>query len=591
MRQLSFCLLLLLFRGISSADTQDYIKGNVILLRSDIAYIDIGEKDGVIPGEQYEIYYDQRLITSGKIAWSDKNISKSDPLNPAIAAELANYGLPLLVKIKLYVTQANRGGHLNLAYFSELNLDPAEITSPEDMMISRLIHRGLLVRDRDGRIVPDLCGDYEIRDLTYTFYLNPDAKFHTGRPVESSDVLYSLEQLASSPKLTNASSFVLEIVGAEDYRNKLKSEISGIFIIEKNILSITLKQPFPAFEEYLAGPAGYIIPRPGVISSGGITIGAGPYRIKWRDSDALALEPFESPGQMAYLDSIKFVRYANIDEAGLSFELGHLDMINLLGEPPPKFVTHGNFTSQNSNTNDYVILGINNSLNFQKNEYFAKALSFLLDRSSIIRVILGGSGARPFFQIPTERNESISLASPFFPDSAASYLDSIAVPPQNLTLYVDPKYPILTRIARYLEGQLLNKGIKVIVKTIEMSSLDKLSVQNDMDMYLTCFIPVSGMADCILYPLISDRLLGETNLLYFNDEAAQTFTSDLHIETDPARRNSLADGIAQSLANDPPLVFLYQPFQTIIMRTDISGLVNDPAGYVDLRRAFIEMER
>ncbi len=289
------------------------------------------------------------------------------------AAEIAVYE-PMTVKIRLFVAHANRGGHLNVAYFTELNLEPSAIYTPEDMMVSRLIHRGLLIRNADGDIVPDLCGDYEIRDLTYTFYLSPEAVFHNGKPVEAADVAYSLEQLALAPKLTNFSCYVLEIAGVEDFRAHLKQEIKGIFFIDKKTISITLKRPFPAFEDYLAGPAGYVIPKPGYISTGTNSVGAGLYRIKWRGPDGIVLEPFEEVGGEAYLDSLRFVRYANLEEAGLSFELGRLDMINLLGEPPPKFVTRGSFTSQNVETYANVILGINNRRDFQRDENFGKAL-------------------------------------------------------------------------------------------------------------------------------------------------------------------------------------------------------------------------
>jgi ABC-type transport system substrate-binding protein len=591
MRRILLFFLSISIAGVSRADTEDFIKANLILLKSNFAYFDVGEKEGVKSGESFEIYYDQRVVVSGKIGWADQNISRTEPLNDFKAAELANYGRSLTAKIRLYVAEANRGGHLNIAYFSNLNLEPSRIVTPEDMMVARLIHRGLLTKDTDGKIVPDLCGDYEIRDLTYTFYLSPDAKFHTGRSVESADVLYSFEQLAAAPKLTNSSSFVLEIEGAEDYRNGLKSEIAGIFIIDKKTVSITLRKPFPAFEEYLAGPGGYIIPKPGVVSTSGTTIGTGSYMIKWRDSDFLVLEPFDSPGQSAYLDSLRFVRYANVDEAGLSFELGHLDMINLLGETSPKFVTHGNFTSQSMTTNSYIILGLNNSRQFQQHEYLGKAISFLLDRDSMIRVILGGSAARPFFRLSGQSDQTVALSAPFMPDSAQNYLDSISTLPQSLTLYVDTAYPALTKIASYIEGQLLNKGIKTVEKKTDFMSLDKLAIQSDMDLYLTCFVPISDTFDCVFYPLFSDSLLGQTNYLYYHDEAAQTFLDDLHSEIDNDRRDNLTYGLAQSFAYDPPAVFLYQPFFTSIMKTDISGLIFNPAGFVDFRHAYIEMDK
>lgn len=581
-------LILVFISAGASADTQDYIKANIILVRSNIAYFDVGQKDGAAPGETFEIYYDQRVVASGKVAWVDQNISRSEPLDSSMASNIS-YLEPLSAKIRLLVAQANRGGFLNIAYFSDLNLDPASITTPEDMMVARLIHRGLLTKDRDGKIQPDLCGDYEIRDLTYTFYINPNNAFHTGLPVEASDVVYSLEQLARAPRLTNATCFVLEIAGAEDFRNGLKNEIAGIYIINDETIAITLRRPFPAFEDYLAEPGGYIIPKPGNISTGTNVIGVGPYRMKWSDPSGLVLEPSNPGSPDAFLDSLRFVHYTNTEEAGLAFELGKLDLITLLGEPPPKFIARGNYSSQNSITDTYVILGLNNQHGFQAGQDFGRAMSFLLDRGSIIRAILGGSAAQPTIKL--SESMSFPLYDPFMPDSAAYYLDKVISSTKTLTLYVDSSYSILGKVARYLEGQLQNRGFKIIEKKINLGLPVVPRTLIDIDLYLTTYIPVSNNTDCMFYPLLSSALSGETNFLHYDDEATQVFLDNLRSEIDPDRRLSIASGLAQSIAFSPPVVFLYQPHLSIFAKADISGIVGERSGYLDLRSVFIEVER
>jgi ABC-type transport system substrate-binding protein len=566
------------------ADTQDYVKANVILVKSTVAYFDVGLKSGVAAGEPFDVYYDERVVASGKIAWSDENISKSEPLDSAIAAWMM-FTEPLTARIRLFVAQSNRGGFLNIAYFSDLNLAPSGITLPDEMMIGRLIHRGLISRGSDGSFQPDLCGDYEIRDLTYTFYLRPDARFHSGRPLEASDVAYSLEQLASAPSLTNASSFVLEIRGAEEFRNQLVGEISGVFIIDNKTVAITLKRPFEAFEDYLAGPAGYIIPRPGEVATS--IDGAGPYKIKWRNSDALALEAYVPS---VYLDSLRFLRFSDVEEAGLSFEMGRLDMIPFLGEPPPKFITRGNYSSQNSPTNAYVILGINNDRSFQSGQALGKALAFLLDRSSLIRVILGGSASLPNCDITGQGQSLVDLYHEFIPDSAKFFFDTLPNRPKILNLGVDARFPVLTKVARYIEGQIQSKGIKVNESKMDMQWGYKNGSFLNLDLYVTCFLPACGKPDCLFYPLLSQQLSGQTGILFYEDEATETFLQNLRSETDAQKKDNLALGLIQSIVDGPPLVFVYRPYLTVIYRTDISGITADPAGYVDFRKTYLEPE-
>jgi hypothetical protein len=50
----------------------------------------------------------------------------------------------------------------------------------------------------------------------------------------------------------------------------------------------------------------------------------------------------------------------------------------------------------------------------------------------------------------------------------------------------------------------------------------------------------------------------------------------------------LSYGLAQSLANEPPAIVLYEPHLVVIAKRDISGIKFTGEGYIDLRGAFIE---
>jgi peptide/nickel transport system substrate-binding protein len=585
------CLLpaILLF-SLASADTQDYLKCSVIYKTPDVLYFDAGSADGVIPGESFEVYYDQRIVATGKIDWSDRHISRSTELDSEKFAEIYYYD-NLTARIRLYAAISNKGGYLTIPYFSELELEPSSIDTPDEKMIARLIHRGLLSHDKEGNIITDLANIYEVRGLTYTFYLDPDAVFHSGKPVEATDVLYSMEQLAKASRLTPASSFVLAIKGAREYRHGARNEIAGVFLIDKKTVSITLNKPFPAFLEYLAGPGGYIIPGPGITSAGGNVNGAGPYKIKWRELDSIALEPSDRELLNVYLDSLIFMRFNNVDEAALSMELGRLDLIPVLGEPPPKFISSTTHTSVTGKTICSVLLGINGRREYQANSNLSRALSFLIDRESIVRVILGGSAELPETPVPGFDESSIQFENALLPDSVNYYMNKISKKPEKMNLFVDSRYPILEKVSRYISGQMGTLGIKVIEQNVNFSYLDESTVKSDLDLYLGCYNPVSGNPDCMLYPLYSYELSGQTNYLYYNDEAFQSFLDNLRSESNPERRRILSYGLAQSLAYEPPAIILYVPHLILISKTDISGLKTDREGYVDLRGAYIETNR
>ncbi len=590
MKKFLCAIIVLISCQLSSAETQDYIKCSIIYKSPNVVYFDVGSLVGVIPGEEFEIYYDERVVATGKIGWSDENISRSEEIESDKFVEIYYYD-ELSAKIRLYIAISNRGGFLTIPYFSDLNLDPSKIDTPADKMIGRLLHRGLLTRDDNGYIISDLASVYEIRGLTYTFYIDDNAVFHSGKPVEAVDVAYSFEKMARSAKLTPATSFVLAIRGAYEYRHRARNEIAGIFLIDKKSLSITLKEPFPAFEEYLAGPGGYIISKPGISTPGGNVNGAGPYKIKWRSPGSITLIPSNINSSEVYLDSLIFSRFANIEEAALSMELGNIDLIATLGEPPPKFISSASHSSLTANTFCSVILGFNGEREYQKESLLSRALSFLIDRESIVRVILGGAAALPEVPVPGFDKSSVRYNYALMPDSVDYYLNRIGKLPSKLILYTDSNYPSLSKVSRYIIGQLASKGIKVSEKVVDLSFTDETRIKSELDIYLTYYNPVSDNPDCALFPLYSYSLSGQSNYLYYKDDAFQSFLRSLRKETDPERRVVFSQGLAQSLANEPPAIVLYEPYLTIIFKNDIAGVMPVNEGYVDLRRVYIESNR
>ena len=125
-------------------------------------------------------------------------------------------------------------------------------------------------------------------------------------------------------------------------------------------------------------------------------------------------------------------------------------------------------------------------------------------------------------------------------------------------------------------------------RIVDIQSVEAASARSELDLYLTYYIPVAGDPESVFYPLLDYDLSGETNLLYFNDEAMQAFLDRIHTEGMPDAGENIAYGLISSIMAEPPLVFLFQPYLTSIIKDDILGAEWDPAGFLDLRRAFIE---
>ncbi len=147
---------------------------------------------------------------------------------------------------------------------------PASSLNPFDQMDAvshRLcvqIFEHLTLLTGDGRIVPGLAESWtQPKPGVYRFKLRRGVKFHDGRPLETADVIYSLNQ-------------------ARKGRLGRLLKIDGVRALESGV--IELVSPSPSLLAELSF-AGFIVPRGSAETLAVKPIGTGPYRFVRRDKD------------------------------------------------------------------------------------------------------------------------------------------------------------------------------------------------------------------------------------------------------------------------------------------------------------------
>lgn len=72
-----------------------------------------------------------------------------------------------------------------------------------DQVLIDNVYQGLVSRTQDGRIVPGLASRYSVSEdgLTYTFNIRNGVTFHSGKPFTVNDVVWSLNQVRTTPTL------------------------------------------------------------------------------------------------------------------------------------------------------------------------------------------------------------------------------------------------------------------------------------------------------------------------------------------------------------------------------------------------------
>lgn len=95
--------------------------------------------------------------------------------------------------------RSSAGGTLRVAMASpDLSMDPPNAASTTDLAVLHTIYETLVNYDwKQGAVAPGLAQKWQVSQdgKTYTFNLNPKAKFASGNPVLAADVVYSLNRV------------------------------------------------------------------------------------------------------------------------------------------------------------------------------------------------------------------------------------------------------------------------------------------------------------------------------------------------------------------------------------------------------------
>ncbi len=575
-----------------SADTNIHVTGKIILKKNKRLYIDKGRTDGVKVGQKFDIIYDNQYYGSGIIAWTGEDISYSR-VDSLVFYRLLYYE-PLEVKILLEYPLKSQGGVIHMPFYRSLNLKPSEIKTPIEKTVACLIYDGLVKLDNQGQIIPALANSWEVHGNTYTFYLDHTVRFHSGKPIDASDVAYSLVELAKAPDVTPASSFVLEIYGYEDVHFGGKNELKGIFIPNKYTIAITTKDTFVPFLKYLAGPGGYIIPAVDRTKTLPTPIGTGPFKIASAREDVITLVANEEYfGTPPTLDSLVLIRYKDRKEVALDFELGKIDLFFFDSATERDYLSNGNYTARKYYTSSTVMLGFQCQRQYQKDFKLSRALQYLFDKESIVRVLLGNAAQKATGLIPQTIGEgSSNITNYYFSVKEAkekiSRIDGI---PSELNLFFDDTDPMLEPVAGYIAGQLRQVGIKTITKNTSKYQLDRQSALSLLDLYLFRYDVPIGDLDAFFYPLFSKRLNGQTNFFYYENPQLEKLIDGARRLDDEYTRNDIYRKAENLIMEKPPLVVLYYPIMTVISRRDLYGFEADLSAFINLRQAYYQAGR
>lgn len=441
-----------------------------------------------------------------------------------------------------------------------------------DRDLVALLFNGLTFADERGQIQPDLADTWEISkdNLSYTFYLRQDVRWHDGTPFTADDVVFTIDVL-------RAPGFQGPPGLAELWRTVQVEQVAPY------VVRFTLAEPFAPFLSYTTigllpahllkdVPARQLPDHPFNMHP----IGTGPFKVHEVTLQyALLLANTDYYGGRPYLDKIGFVFYPDYPTVLAAYHRGEIHGISRV---PPEYLSEAlaedNLKLYFAPLSGYALVFLNLERPIFQEREVRQALLWAIDRQKIIDQILEGRALVangpvmpltwayevdiPQYTYDPAKAEILLEEAGWSDEDGDGVREKGELRLQFALLTNDDATRI--KIINELTRQWAEVGVRAVPQTAGVAGVvrDFLAPRNyDAILYEWQRLP----ADPDPYPQWhSTQNLGMgQNFTGYSNERADLIMEEARQTTDSERRGALYGELQRILAEDVPALPLYHP--------------------------------
>jgi peptide/nickel transport system substrate-binding protein len=456
-----------------------------------------------------------------------------------------------------------------------LSADPKSLgptATDNDASVSFRVYSAITQSGKSFGPAPDLAQSWEASEdfLSYTFHLNPAAKFHDGTPVTSEDVKFSVMEVTN--KLVHVS------------RRGLIPSIKSVETPDDHTIVFHLKQPYPEFLNpyYGVGPRNsYVVKKADWEGTDYLNnpnnlkpIGSGPFKfVEWVKGSHIILERWEDYwGKKPAVEKIVYRIITDPTAMALAFENGEVDWVPYtLAAPEVKRLN--SVTGKEAEFHG-VPCGDSISLRFNlRRERFQdinvrRAFVYAINRERIPDLVYFGGAVPATGQIMNSAfnawwyNPNVKQV-PYDPKMANTLLDKAGYPVGSdgwrfhTTLKHATFFPEDIHVAELVKADLAKVGVDAKIISLDYAAwIDQCFVNWDFDLNLSSLC--SGPVPTAMGRFTTDNIvpvgwandMGFSNLEY--DKLHRLQTS----ETDRKQRLVYLYRMQEILVEEQPMVHL-----------------------------------
>jgi peptide/nickel transport system substrate-binding protein len=462
-------------------------------------------------------------------------------------------------------------------------INPILAFGDADQGLTALIYSGLMRKDENANLVPDLAESYEIskNGLVYTFILKDKLYFHDDTPLTIKDIIFTINKVKDSV-----------------IKSPQRINWDGVSVeeVDDKTIKFTLKQPFASFlENTTLGilPAHIWEGSPVELNDANINpIGSGPYMIKNLNK--------QSSGIIDYYELVPFKKFvlgeAYIKNLNLHFYLNEEEMIKglkdgTITQTSSITPTNANILKEKEYTIETSILPRVFGLFFNQNnnhifldKTVLKAINQTINKDKIVEEVLGGYGTIVDDPIPPNmvdyqklnradtlgreeklKNISESLAKAGWKKDSLGVLEKI-VKEKKKTTTTKLEFSIFTgnvaelsKTAELIQKDLWDIGIKVNIKTFEVGDLNQNIIRPRKYEALLFGEIINHESDLFAFWHSSQIKDPGLNVAIYTNAKVDKILEDAFVSTDKQVRIKKYLQFEEEIRKDIPAVFLYSP--------------------------------
>jgi peptide/nickel transport system substrate-binding protein/oligopeptide transport system substrate-binding protein len=490
-------------------------------------------------------------------------------------------------------TFPHSGGTLRLAVVGLATWQPGQIvpTNQAEMIAVDLLDEGLTSIDpATNKAMPALArtwstdvsssGADQRVGMSWTFQLDPDARFSDGSKVTAKDVVDVLTAVAKQGSSTLAGARLDVVQGYDELVSGKSDTLAGLRADGDKVV-VTTDQPDAEVPLLLASPVYAVTKQPSHTGKGpgALTspIGTGPFKVASDDGTTVKL--VRSTTSHAQLDEVDLIRYKDSTAAVAAVQSGKADWAAV---PPDKKgkVTSGSlgFTVQ-APLGAEQFFGINLASKTFANPLFRQAIIKSIDRNSLVATVLPGlhvsSGVVPP-GVPGSVPDACGATCKWDRDAARQLLHRAfpggRIPIVEIDTDADPTN---VQLARLVAVNLQAVRIPTQVKVHTFTEYQRFITSGRQQLFRTGWVGLWPSAGAYLEPLFrSNSLDNSTAFKSAHIDGALTTTESL---ADADARSTQYQAIQRTIISDAVVV----PIASYIQVVGLNSRVQHYAARLD----------